>query len=155
MFINLKISSKNKESLKKFLKVFLFFCKKNKINFFIKYFSQKQKTHIFTILKSPHVNKKAQEQFEYRLFSKQLNIFSFQILKFIITLKKIQTKLFPDIKIKIKFILNTKKLNKYKITSLAPKNFNLCMFENKNHHLKIEPYLKLLDMYGEVVFKIV
>ena len=155
MFINLKILSKNKKSLQKFLKVFLFFCKKNKINFFIKYFSKKQKTHIFTILKSPHVNKKAQEQFEYRLFSKQLNIFSFQILKFIITLKKVQTKLFPDIKINIKFILNTKKLNKYKITSLAPKNINLHMFENKKHGLKIEPYLKLLDIYGEIVFRIV
>ena len=73
MFINIKISSKNKKSLQNFLKVFELFCEKKnlKSNTFIKYFSQKQKTsNIYTILKSPHVNKKAQEQFEYSIIFK-------------------------------------------------------------------------------------
>ena len=46
--------------------------------------------------------------------------FHFKCLKFIILLKKIQTKLFPDIKINIKFILNNKKSNKIKIKTLNP-----------------------------------
>jgi ribosomal protein S10 len=150
MFINIKILSKNKMSLQRFLKFFVLFCNENKINFFIKYFSQKQKIHKFTILKSPHVNKKAQEQFEYRLFSKKLNIFSFQILKFIIVLKKIQLKLFSDIKINIKFILNTIKLKKQISNSLKPNNFKLKTFQNTNYNSKIKSYLKLLDLYGEM-----
>ena len=114
MFINIKISSKNYKSLKSFITFFITFCETNNLNFklFLKYFKQQQKKFKFTILKSPHVNKIAQEQFEYRLFSKQIKIDSFQLLKFLILLKKIQIALFSDIKIQIKFFYNNKKKKK-------------------------------------------
>jgi len=105
MFINIKISSKNYKSLKNFITFFITFCETNNLNFklFLKYFKQRQKKFNFTILKSPHVNKTAQEQFEYRIFSKQINLYSFQLIKFLIILKKIQIALFSDIKVQIKF----------------------------------------------------
>ena len=61
MFININIKSKNKNSLKQFLKVFNQFSndKKLKLNQAL-FLSQKKKHNkIFTILKSPHVNKTA------------------------------------------------------------------------------------------------
>jgi len=70
---NITIKSKNKTSVNEF---FLFF-NGNKLynsNVIKKYFQKKAKKKKLTILKSPHVNKKAQEQFENRLFKKQFKI---------------------------------------------------------------------------------
>lgn len=117
---------------------------KKKKNGFFNYFQQKQKQKVFTTLKSPHVNKTAQEQIEYRVFSKQINIFSFQILKFLIVIKQIQTKICPDIEIQIKFILNNKIIQKTKLIFLNPDNYY-----NKEQTIF---YLKLFDMYGELNF---
>lgn len=158
MFINIKISSKNKNSLQNFLKIFNRFCKKKKFkaNYLIKYYSKQRQINIFTILKSPHVNKKAQEQFEYRLFSKQINIFSFQMLKFVILVKQINTKLCSDVKMNIKLIFNKNKTKKIQIKTLNPANFNLSFFQNKKLNKtqnQIKLYLKLLDIYGEIYFR--
>jgi ribosomal protein S10 len=199
MFINLKVLSKNQNSLKKFLIIFnsfwikkkkekLYLIKKKltgvevetgnskplflslsykfktysyrkiykikkrkyvmkkKKNGFFNYFQQKQKQKIFTTLKSPHVNKTAQEQIEYRLFSKQTNIFSFQILKFLIVIKQIQTKICPDLEIQIKFVLNNKIIPKTKLIFLNPDNYKIYSY-NKEQTIF---YLKLFDMYGEL-----
>ena len=95
---------------------------KKKINGLLSYSQQKQKRKVFTTLKSPHVNKTAQEQIEYRLFSIRINIFSFQILKFLVLIKKIQMKLGSDIEIQMKFVLNNKIIKKTKLISLNPDN---------------------------------
>ena len=223
MFINIKISSKNQNSLKNFLTFFNSFClkkskKKNlytikkkltkiikkkwsnkskiflpslpnfkiynhkkickykinkkkyiikkKANGLLSYSQQKQKRKVFTTLKSPHVNKTAQEQIEYRLFSKHINIFSFQILKFLILIKKIQMKLCPDIEIQIKFVLNNKIIKKTKLVSLNPDNYKTNSFSSykkkdigsikkvqKLNKKQILSYLQLFDIYGELSFK--
>ena len=44
---------------------------------------KKKKKTKFTVLKSPHVNKTAQEQFEYRIYKKQLKCFAFQSVLFL------------------------------------------------------------------------
>jgi hypothetical protein len=139
---------------------------KKKVNGILNYSQQKQKRKVFTTLKSPHVNKTAQEQIEYRLFSKHINIFSFQILKFLIFIKKIQLKLCPDIEIQIKFLLNKKTIKKAKLVSLNPDNFktNSFSFYNRKNNSSIRkvqklnkkqilPYLKLFDIYGELSFR--
>jgi hypothetical protein len=124
---------------------------KKKKNGFFNYFQQKQKQKIFTTLKSPHVNKTAQEQIEYRLFSKKINIFSFQILKFLILIKQIQTKICPDLEIQIKFVLNNKIIPKTKLILLNPDNYKILkrLFLKKKKNIF---YLKLFDMYGELNF---
>jgi len=85
MFIILSIYSKNLNSLTNFLKFFYKFkMKKNfKINFYITQSQKKKKLSFFSVLQSPHVNKKSQEQFEYSLHCKQLKIHVSQLARFL------------------------------------------------------------------------
>ena len=66
-------------------------------------------------------------------------------------LKKVQTKLFPDVKIKIRFMLNTSKIKKVSQQKLNPNNLSLV--KNCEKKVKSKVYLKLLDVYGEANFK--
>ena len=166
---HLTIISKNKTTLINFFK---FFANKKliNINFLQKYFKNKTKKKFLTILKSPHINKSAQEQFEMRFFSKKTTIYSPKNFQSLIFLKKIKLNIFPDIKIKIKFFAN-KKL-KIKTQLLNPNNFQLNYYDsfikqssyvNSHQFIKkpkndkppirqIDNFLKILDSYGEVNF---
>ena len=161
----IKIFSKNKQSIKFF---FLILNKINQPKFYLFTEYKKQKTLIkkIIILKSPHVNKKAQSHFEYRIFSKILTILSYDSIKFLIFLKKLKIKLFPEIKIKINYYF----FNKYNNNLLNFKNYiiNSIKFKKnifqklkykkiktKNTQLnsKSKIYLNILDCYGELVQK--
>ena len=152
---NIIIKSKNQISIKKFLR---FLKKRNIINFKIiqKCFFKKKKKKFITLLKSPHVNKSAQEQFEIKINSIQLKIQSIQPFKFLIMLKKIKINLFPDISIKLKLI-NKNNLLKQKVFNLDNFEFKFKpLIINKNIKLKkIKFYintnkkiLTLFDIYG-------
>nr|UNW58752.1 40S ribosomal protein S10 [Phytophthora pseudogallica]UNW58753.1 40S ribosomal protein S10 [Phytophthora pseudogallica]UNW58754.1 40S ribosomal protein S10 [Phytophthora pseudogallica]UNW58755.1 40S ribosomal protein S10 [Phytophthora pseudogallica] len=55
-------------------------------------FQVKNKNKIFTLLKSPHVNKKSREQFIYKNYTPKIDINFlniFQLLNFLILIKKI------------------------------------------------------------------
>lgn len=140
---------------------------KKNINGLLSYLQKKRKHKIFTILKSPHINKIAQEQIEYRLFSKQINIISFQILKFLVLIKKLQVNINTDIKIQIIFILNDKITTKTKLIFLNPDNYKIkhfflqrkrdIIYKYAAQQIKQKPnkrltlfYLKLFDIYGEL-----
>lgn len=161
---DIKITSKNKQALTFY---FLFFSKikQPKINLLTNYKKQKTLVKKITILKSPHVNKKAQEQFEYKIFSKKISISSYNEMKFLIFLKKLKIKLFSEIKLKINMYYNNKE--KIKNNLLNPKNFYVNSviktisinqkLKSKNIKVKaikpcykIEKYLKVLDCYGEL-----
>jgi ribosomal protein S10 len=170
---HLTFLSKNKNSLQS---AFFFFLKTSILNFNVvkKYFQKKTKKHFLTILKSPHVNKKAQEQFEIRIFSKQLSIYSPKKLKYILFLKKTQENLFSDVKVKIKFSLNEKKQNNFRFTILNPNNYKLDINKNRisqkdslssikakknlqkftsKDNKKTKHFLEIVDIYGE--FKLI
>jgi len=104
-----------------------FFNNRSKLNLNIikKSKDKKRRKNVLTILKSPHVNKAAQEQFESRLFSKQINIHALKSKQFLLILKRIKTYLFPDVKIKTKFILNKNLMEKARMNVLNPSNFKL------------------------------
>src|SRR4051812_5104677 len=96
MFFYITIYSKEKTTLQNF---FIFLSKLNVITF--KFFSQKQKKseHKFlTILKSPHINKTAQEQFEYKCFTSQIALYSTDLFFCFVILKRILKKGFPGLK---------------------------------------------------------
>lgn len=153
MFVNIYVYSKNYVSLKAFLNFFLKVCnhERMKMYFVLIQHSKPKAIKKFTVLKSPHVNKKAQEQFEFCLYKNQLSIYSYQNLKLLTILKKIQAKLFADIKIKVQFVFNHKKFEKEKKEKLSPnKVFSKKMSVNKS---KTNVYLKLLDIHGETHFK--
>lgn len=166
---NLIINSKNQKSLFKFVD----FLNKNLVinfNYLKKSIKKKTGKKVITILKSPHVNKKAQEQFEIRLFSKQLKIDTTQTLKLLVFLKKINIYLFPDINIKIKFYGSINKKNLLQKKILNPDNLNvkkvIKTYKNielkklkkiraihykkiSNAFLKNQTLFKMFDAYGK------
>ena len=140
MFINIHISSKNLSSLKIFTS-FIFKLVNNKkliSKSSIKSFQLKNTKKIFTVLKSPHVNKTAQTQLEYRTYKKQLTIFSNIPLKILFFLKYAHENSFADVTVKLKFNTNYKSITN-----------NL----NHTNNYDTKSYLKYLDTCGEFNFK--
>ncbi len=73
-------------------------------------FNVKNKNKIFTLLKSPHVNKKSREHFIYKNYVQKIDINLInvlQLLNFLIILKKTLSK---DFLINVKIIKNNKKI---------------------------------------------
>lgn len=156
MFFYFKVSSKDNKVLEKF---FQFLLKLETSPTILKYFSKKKKRKFITILKSPHVNKTAQEQFEFRFYNRQFLIDSFKPLTFFLVLKKIKNLSFPGIKLEVKGVFNTNKKNKSFLKVVDPDNIVLL---NKKH-LKMnkhsfsktvqKKYIQLFDCYGETYLK--
>lgn len=159
---NLIITSKNKNSINNFIALF----NKNKFDIIQKYSQKKNKKKRLTILKSPHVNKKAQEQFENKILKKQLTIQITKSYKYLIFLKKLNYNLFPDINIKVQYRKNLKllplkifypnnfKFNKYiNLKSFNTKNLNQQKENKKSYRTliakKTNLLLKIFDIYGE------
>lgn len=153
--------SKDKKSLNSFLD----FSKCNNIiskNFqlFFKLFRNKKIKKNITILKSPHVNKTAQEQFGYTIYSITMSCYSWEVNKYLVVLKKIKNYLFPSIKIQINAVFLRKNkyfrellfnpmiiiFYNYSWVFLKQKKSN---FEIKNLLKKSLFYLNVLSCYGE------
>lgn len=167
----LKLYSKDKKSLKRFIKLLKQINKKWKNSTFVLKNKIKKRKRI-TILKSPHVNKKAQTQFQSITYSTLIKYSSWEMKKNYILLKKIRNNLFPDIKIKIEqiiFVKNTKYLiknqflpkkicyyNSTKTFSYKQKEKQKLLtpnrqIEKKNILLKKTlQLLKILDNYGNL-----
>lgn len=148
MFLIIDLNSNNIKSLKNFQ----FFFLRTKINKRLKIFynlhSQVSKTKSFTVLKSPHVNKIAQEQFNYRSYKTKLIIFSPNFLLLLYFLKLVNYKLFPNVSIKIKI---------YSDFAGYTKKFNHCFNPNKyiiknNKQTLITNYLHIFELFGHFSF---
>ena len=119
--------------------------------------SNSNKKDVITVLKSPHVNKTAQEQFEYRTYSKKILINSFKPSMFLLTLKKIKGLSFSGVALKlIGWTGEGNKSNKI-LNLLNPKNIVLkidCKFYSGHKSNKgFTKYLQLFDCHGETLFK--
>lgn len=112
--------------------------------------NKKPKIKKFSVLKSPHVNKTAQEQFEIKNYEKTLEIYCHQNIFVLFLMKRLSNSLFRDIKIKTKISTNNTKMLRLFKTNF---NCNFHCFDKKN--IVLDSYLKSLDCYGEVCFKIV
>ena len=153
MFVKITIKSKDLKSLQKFV-LFLnkvFVTKKLKNSFFFKYFKIPNSKKVFTLLKSPHVNKSAQDTYEFTTFSFKIKIYSFKIFKFLFVLKRMNLKLFPDVKTNIFFIFEKPLVEdkNFRVDNFKIKN--LYTFNNKFKKSKVKTYLKILDSYGESI----
>ena len=168
---NVTITSRNKNSIYNF---FLFFNKTTLCNLSakIKYFQKNLKKKRLTVLKSPHVNKKAQEQFEYRLFKKQFAIEVTKNFKYLVFLKKLNYNLFSDIHLRLKHAIINKSITKSGLKIFDPNyckldisyNFKRSFFTRKilrgmekkkiifrlMFRLKGIRLFKLFDLYGEL-----
>jgi ribosomal protein S10 len=166
----LKISSKNEKSLKKFL-TFFFKHLKTKFNIIQKSVIAHNHKKIITLLKSPHVNKTAQEHFESRIFSKQILLKSYSIDKNLIFLKKIINRLFQDIAVSLKLINNLKINNNNRLLVFCADNYILSkprplqknIIRNtqkkisknnifvKNSFIKFASFLNMISVFGEIL----
>ena len=156
---HLTVTSKTKKSLYDFLS----FLNSTSIDFntIKKNFKNKKRKTKFTILKSPHIYKTAQEQFQSSFFSNKIAIYSNSNFQFLIFLKKIKNNLFPDLKIKIKFPINKNVANKTQTLILNPNNFKLNILNKllhqknkikkhkKKNYKEIEHLIKIFDLHGE------
>ena len=156
MKLHLKILSKNKKSQTLFLKTVNQIWHKSHLdlNYLVKNYQQTKLKRVFTVLKSPHVNKTAQEQFEYNILSKKLEFYTFRLFKLIIILQKLQNELFPDVQTKIHIVLKISDLTKFNFYRLNPKLYKLKMVKCINTS-KIKNYLTLFDLHGGLILKFI
>tara|TARA_B110000908_G_C10059460_1_gene359921 strand:- start:57 stop:515 length:459 start_codon:yes stop_codon:yes gene_type:complete len=151
MFVIIDIYSKNYKSLKNFLSVFNdeTIIKKLKISILKNKAKKPLKKKVITVLKSPHVNKTAQEKFEYRVYKERVKCFVPQILLLLIFIKKIKLNSFSDIKFKLNFI------SSFNIEEIKIKNnININNFSLVHKELNLIKYLKLLTISGEYLLKL-
>lgn len=154
MFINITISSKDLNSLNLFLIFFfkLLKSKSLKIKIFKKVKPVLKKKKSFTVLKSPHVNKTAQEQFKYELFNYKLYIHSFQLTKILFIIKQINIKVASNINILLTFFFNKRMFSQNPIEHF---NFDKYSFNLTNYlTFSTTNYLEILSFYGEKKFKV-
>jgi hypothetical protein len=135
----------------------------------LKYFSKHEKRKFVTVLKSPHVNKTAQEQFEFRLYSKHLLIRSFKPLTFLLLLKKVKNLSFTGLNLEVKGFVEKNKMYTHTLEVVSPDNIVLKSANNLDlikkeykRNLKQLPenyktnlsfckkYIQLFDLYGEI-----
>lgn len=155
------IVSKNPKALKLFV---LFCCQNKKKSFNLKttFYKIKNKKKIITVLKSPHVNKTAQSQLEYRIFSTKMLISLQNATQYLVFLKKIKAKLFPEIKMKIKFIIDKQNYFQTQNQALHPKKFTInTLTYHANQKISLQQnlnvsnkknltYIKIFDCFGEL-----
>jgi ribosomal protein S10 len=160
MFFYIKASSKDKKVLEKFS---WFLSKLETSTFILKCFSKQKKRKFITILKSPHINKTAQEQFEFRFYSKRFLINSFQPLTFLFILKKIKNLSFSGLNLEVKSLLEYNEKNKNFLKLISPDNLTLNIKRDCNkqklanksfsQNLLLKKYIQLFDCYGETFLK--
>ncbi len=148
MFFYLKASAKDIRVLEKFSH---FLNKLDTSTFVLKHRSKQNQRKFITILKSPHVNKTAQEQFEYRFYHKHFLINSFNPLTFFFMLKKSQNSSFAGLKLEIKSVINfnEKNINSQKVFN--PDNFSLISSSLSPNFIK--KYIQMFDCHGETFLK--
>jgi len=149
MFLHFKVSSKDSYTLEKFLR----FLQKLKIApTVLKHFSKRNKRKFITILKSPHVNKTAQEQFEFRQYSKEFLIDSPKPFTFFLTIRKIKNLSFPGLKLEVKGLFSANKQNQSVLKLINPDNVVLKLRKSRTFSsLDFQKkYIQLFDCYGEL-----
>lgn len=172
----IKLSSKNEKSLKHFLR----FWKTPHANIansqqILDVSKRKNKRKKLAVIKSPHVNKKAQEHFQQKIRSKTIRCFSWEIRKSFMLLKKMRNHMFPGIKILIERKFTRKKNNLIKSVLWDPSNIPLkAIFfsfdqrkkktlliyirckENRKQVKKTSVYLQNLDVSGikKIIFSL-
>lgn len=149
MFLHFKVSSKDSYTLEKFLR----FLQSLKIApTVLKHFSKRNKRRFITILKSPHVNKTAQEQFEFRYYTKEFLIDSPKPFTFFLTIRKIKNLSFPGLKLEVKGLFSSNKQNQSILKLINPDNVVLNLRKSKTlPSLGFQKkYIQLFDCYGEL-----
>lgn len=133
---------------------FVLFFKKYLIynsNTIAKYFQQKASTKIITVLKSPHVNKKSQEQFETIAFKKHFKITVQNDWKVVFFFRKLCRSMCSDINIKIKQLFKSKYFLRKKLNTIYLKNFKIKMHYNSVIKVRNFKFQKSLNLFKKSI----
>ena len=126
MVIKLNIKSNNIKSIIFFIKFLKNFYKFYNLNYSFFIISKPSKRKVFSILKSPHVNKISQEQFEIKTYNREIIIKTKTYLKFLLMFKKLNSSFFSDLNIIITlFIKNDYNLNKFYLNLIDSRYLNI------------------------------
>ena len=109
MLFNIHICTKNYKSLQNFVKTISKKSLLKVLNVTNSTYSIERKNKIFTVLKSPHVNKTAQEHFEQNFYSKKFKIYSYKPFLFLVFLKTLKLNSFTDLIFKIEVVNQPRK----------------------------------------------
>ena len=139
-----------------------------KLYYLEKHFSKKIKNKRITLLKSPHVNKKSQEQFETHILGCQVMMENIKNFKNLVWLKKCNCVIYSDIWITLKYRIKKEMLKKWFLYTFGSNllvckkeyNFNDTNIEKKvlktnsklfkkTVYVNTHFFLRLLDSYGE------
>lgn len=154
----LTLTSINKSKLKKFVKFFNKFTKKGNFNLSQRYpLWSSTKLKKFTVLKSPHVHKTAQEHFGIALFKVKLQFMScLQFDKVFLFLKCISVILFElNFSLTVKFFnIDTRTTEHFFLSNFFVSASFVFRF-NPNRFLiikkeRLTSYILLFDMFGEL-----
>lgn len=150
MFINIHIYSKNYTSIKRLQTFFSsnFLLKKLKVTLFDSIYQNPIKRKVFTVLKSPHVNKIAQEHFEYILYKKTIKIHTYKGFLLLVFLKLLKYKIFADVKFKILIINQPLKFKQNIKNKINPNNFIVLQ-----NCVGLKTYLTIFNNYGSFIIK--
>ena len=148
MFLIIDLYSNNLKSLKDF-KSYLYTNEVGKkLKIFTRFYAKKTKKKRLTILKSPHVNKRAQEQFNLCVYKTRIIVFSPNFFLLLFYIKTIKSNLFSDIRITVKTYSNNTLLSNKLINCINPKKYK---FEDFSCN-EVKSYLKILESFGEFSF---
>jgi ribosomal protein S10 len=136
------IKSKNKKSMFNFLSFFKDVSKQKMKSRIQKKRLQKKNYKRITLLKSPHVHKSAQTQFECRIYKTEISIALSNTVNFLILMKKLLNRSFYDIKITLNFFFKGEGKQKPVLISLTDFYFN--------HRKKYSNNLIANDDYGNL-----
>lgn len=148
MLFNIHICTKNYKSLQNFVKTI---SKKSLLKLLSvtnSTYSIERKNKIFTVLKSPHVNKTAQEHFEQNFYSKKFKIYSYKPFLFLVFLKTLKQNHFTDLTFKIEVVNQPQKHKQILKNKINPDNFSVL-----RNTESLNNYLKILNNYGHLLLK--
>lgn len=103
-------------------------------------------------MKSPHVNKTAQEQFEFRYYIKEFLIDSPKPFTFFLTIRKIKNLSFPGLKLEVKGVFSSSKQSQSVLKLINPDNIVLKLRKSRTFSSLgfQKKYIQLFDCYGEL-----
>ena len=150
MFINIHIYSKNYNSIKHFIKLFSnnVLLEKFKVTMSDSTYQNPTKKKIFTALKSPHVNKTAQEHFEYSLYVKKIKLHSYKGFLLLVFVKNLKNNLFSDLKFKVEVVNQPLKFCQNLKNKVNPDNFILIQ-----NYQGLKSYMKIVNNYGRLILR--
>lgn len=127
MVYNLKIYTKSSNIKSFFIFLTVLYKVLDKLSVIKKLVNKCNHLAVFSILKSPHINKTAQQHFGLRSYNKTIQAIVIDFIMFISWIKILKNQLFMDVSLSILYIVNTRFILASKLAVHFNKKLSLCL----------------------------